>query len=351
MKTTLSLLALIGCLSTGYAQTIRRVNANPAVTGTNVYQTLQAAHDAATAGDIIIVEASSVSCGNLVATKGLKIYGKGYFTDANTDLHISPNPSLAGNITFDGPTASNSEISGVTCAQLNIKGASNIRAYRNRVTGASLVDAQNVAGTDYNVSNIQISQNFLEGNTNVNSTATTGIFTISITNNYLYYVQNSAANISGMIVNNNIVEYYAVLTNVTFQNNIMIGNNTFSSFTSCTRENNIALANETDLPTGSPNFNQINYDFDVNDTFEVITTVANSALPAGVSEDERWRIKSGAALKTASTTGDEVGMYGGLNPYVPSGIPSAPSIIKLVTPDYGNTAAALPVTISIKSNN
>ena len=44
-------------------------------------------------------------------------------------------------------------------------------------------------------------------------------------------------------------------------------------------------------------------------------------------------------------------MYGGLNPYKVSGIPGAPSIIKLVTPDYGNTAADLPVTISIKSNN
>lgn len=338
-------------ITPAFTQTIRRVNANPAVTGTNVYQTLQAAHDAASSGDIVIVEASSVSCGNLVATKGLKIYGKGYFTDANTDLHISPDPSLVGNITFDGPTSSDSEVSGITCTHLNIKGASNIRIYRNRVTGTLLVDAQNVAGTDYNVSNIQISQNFLESNTNVYSSSTTGIFTISITNNYAYLIQNNASNISGMIVNNNTIEYYVVLSNVTFQNNILFGNNAFSSFASCIRENNIARANETDLPVGSPNFNQISYDFDVNNTFQVATTIADNALPAGVSIDERWQIQAASVLKTASTTGGEVGMYGGLNPYIPSGIPGAPSIIKLLTPDYGNTAANLPVTISIKSNN
>ena len=55
MKTPLTLLLLLLATAT-FAQTIRRVNADATVTGINVYTTLQAAHDAAIAGDVLIVE-------------------------------------------------------------------------------------------------------------------------------------------------------------------------------------------------------------------------------------------------------------------------------------------------------
>ena len=74
---TLFLLALIAFGSDG--QTIRRCNNNPGVTGVNMYTTIQAAHDAAVAGDIIYLEPSSVSYGNLDARKRLTIIGNGYF--------------------------------------------------------------------------------------------------------------------------------------------------------------------------------------------------------------------------------------------------------------------------------
>lgn len=344
-KTFVFALILVHGFSISFAQAIRRVNTNPSVTGTNVYQTLQAAHDAATSGDIIIIEASSISCGNLVATKSLKIYGKGYFTGANAELHISPDPSLAGSITFN-QGSSNSEISGVTCSDLLIKGASNIRVYRNHVTNTVTIDAQNVAGTDIAISNIQIAQCFIEAYIYVYST-TQGVSTCTITNNHFNFLTNSSTNISSLIVNNNVIEAYVTLYNATFQNNILYNTGASSTFPGCTITNNIARGNETDLSAGTAN--QIN--FDLNNATNGFLVTIGAALPAGISEDERWQLQPGSSLKTAGTSGSEVGMYGGLNPYVPSGIPGAPSIFKLLTPDYGNTAAPLPVTISVKSNN
>lgn len=47
MKKAAALFALLITCFIAHAQTIRRVNNNPGVTGTNIYSTLQAAHDAA----------------------------------------------------------------------------------------------------------------------------------------------------------------------------------------------------------------------------------------------------------------------------------------------------------------
>jgi hypothetical protein len=78
-------------LNTTYAQTIRRVNNNPGVTGVNVYSSAQAAHDAAAANDIIIIEPSATSYGSLTLTKPLKIYGNGYYLGQNQELKADIN--------------------------------------------------------------------------------------------------------------------------------------------------------------------------------------------------------------------------------------------------------------------
>ena len=69
---------LLLCIA-AHAQTIRRVNNNAGVTGVNVYTTAQAAHDAAVANDILMIEPSVTTYENLILTKPLKIYGNGYF--------------------------------------------------------------------------------------------------------------------------------------------------------------------------------------------------------------------------------------------------------------------------------
>ena len=65
---TLYAFAILCLCAVANAQTIRRCNNNPGVTGVNMYTTIQAAHDAAVAGDIIYVEPSNANYGALTCT-------------------------------------------------------------------------------------------------------------------------------------------------------------------------------------------------------------------------------------------------------------------------------------------
>ena len=96
------------------AQTIRRVNDN-GITGTAIYATIQLAHDAAANGDIIQVEPSTTSYGNLTCTKQLTFVGPGYFLSENQPpaLQAGVITATIGQVIFT--TGSNgSSMSGLT---------------------------------------------------------------------------------------------------------------------------------------------------------------------------------------------------------------------------------------------
>src|SRR5436853_266679 len=81
MKSILSFLLLVAVATSAFPQTIRRVNNNPGVTGTNVYATLQAAHDAASDGDILYVEVSDARYPEVTLSKPLTIIGPGTWSE------------------------------------------------------------------------------------------------------------------------------------------------------------------------------------------------------------------------------------------------------------------------------
>ncbi len=89
--TTLLVLCLLGYTLT--AQTVRRVNGDPAITGVNVYNTIQAAVDAANTDDIILIEPYGKNQGEnpsyyeeVMVDKRLHFRGNGY----NLDNPLSP---------------------------------------------------------------------------------------------------------------------------------------------------------------------------------------------------------------------------------------------------------------------
>src|SRR5262245_29669911 len=113
MKTLIAIL-LVGALFNGaLAQTIRRVNNNIGVSGTNVYSTFAAAHTAAAANDIILIEPSVTSYGDITLTKPLKIYGNGYLLTTNTELKADQRNSTLGVVEFN-TGSDGSEIYGIT---------------------------------------------------------------------------------------------------------------------------------------------------------------------------------------------------------------------------------------------
>lgn len=329
-------------LNTTYAQTIRRVNNNPGVTGLNVYATAQAAHDAAAANDIIIIEPSATSYGDLVLTKPLKIYGNGYYLDTNTEQKADQRSSIVGIVSFNTGSGG-SLISGLSpnTSTINIYGVSNITV--RGCTGNINIYTRNAANTtNNNVSNILLTQNYSGGRVDSNPTTGFVISDVTLTNS-IYDDLRAEENPQNQnwVVRNNTFGVSAVATiqlaNAIFENNILRGSGPAAIFTNVTHSYNVAAFAAFTGGVG----NQNNYD---------LTNVFLGS-GVGISSDEAWQIKPGSPLKTAGSGGIEVGAYGGPTPYVVSGIPAIPSIVNMNNTATGSNTVPLSVTISVKSNN
>jgi hypothetical protein len=345
----INLILFIFLALTAHAQTIRRVNNNTGVTGVNVYTTAQAAHDAAAANDVLMIEPSSVSYGNLTLSKPLKIYGNGFFLDQNPELKADRRPSTLGTINFD--TGSDGAVlNGISCGDLNIKGSSNITIHRNAIVGRVTIDVKNMASVPTNISNVYMSSNNIYINAGSGARAIslqTFVFQATyiidrcfITNNFIgssdfAISADNPNNLTNIIINNNTFTWQGniVLGNAVFENNILAGGGSLA-FSNVVYNNNISTGNTFSGGIG----NQSNYN------------VASQFIATG-SSDEYYQIKTGSPLKTAGSGGIEVGAFGGVTPYIISGIPPIPSITNMNSTSIGSNSTPLSVTISVKSNN
>ncbi|MFC2138715.1 hypothetical protein ACFLTE_11120, partial [Bacteroidota bacterium] len=68
------------------------------------------------------------------------------------------------------------------------------------------------------------------------------------------------------------------------------------------------------------------------------------------STDAQWQLKAGSPALGYGTDDADCGMFGGIDPYVLSGIPPIPAIYYYSAPSSASTATGLPITIRIKSN-
>jgi hypothetical protein len=356
MRTTTTLLtvALMIVAASTFAQTIRRVNNNAGITlDANMYASVQAAHDAAAPGDVIYVESSPDSYGNLTCTKELTFVGTGYLLNENQIYARATNTARLGNIAFksgsEGSVIEGFKIEGT----FDIIRASNITVRRNYMTSNHLYIYVTESGqqTTYSsVSNILITQNLLIGiiakPTKV-STVNYTISNITITNNRLGQIyfddqQTYHALVLSAAVINNIFTYGmpTPFSNTNVHNNIFVeptssqmhlggANNTIS--------NNLS-ADVDCLPAGNGNVNGI--------------ILANTFLGwTGYTEDSQWKLKTGSPAIGVGVGGVDCGMYGGATPYVLSGVPAHPTINFMNSTGVGNSTTPLNVTISTKSNN
>jgi len=361
-------LAKIFCLTTyvlllttaTHAQTIRRVNNNPGVTGVNVYTTAQAAHDAAVANDILMIEPSSTSYGDLILTKPLKVYGNGYYLDTNTELKVDNRSSTLETLAFNtgsgGSLISGLEITGYRdlnyglnqYSSIAIHGVSNIEIQRCKLSFGLYLLNYSLGGTivNTNVSNIIIRKNYLQNG------AGPGAIAISP-----YPI--AGYTISNVIVENNIISSGGLRANNSTIQNWVVTNNTFT--TSTPSLVNSVFANNLLVGGGSITFNNVSSSFNVSSTVSFSNDSGNQnsvnvtneliGTGTGISLDEQYQLKSGSTLKTAGSGGTEVGAYGGATPYVVSGISAIPSIVNMSNTATGSNTVPLQVTISVKSNN
>ena len=338
------------------AQTIRRCNNNPGVTGVNMYTTLQAAHDAAVTGDIIYLDPSDNSYGPVDIRKRLTIIGNGYFNDKNTNNGFYSRTSKISTITFNNGSANSiltgiDQSGGMTIADLNITIA-RCKLANNMSFGVS---SNLVAGQYSRGNNGTITKCILLGNISGSNSMTVASqygYNCAITNNISQGAIGSMTNTT--ISNNTFNATYqgsgntALLFGCSVTNNIydargMSGTINFvGAGSGNTISNNICLAANAS-PTG--NGNLVFGD-------ETITYIVSNPWPVFGSEDSKFQLAaSGSPAAGIGAGGTNAGAFGGSNPYILAGQPAYPIITNYLVSGVGNASAPLNVSITVRGNN
>ncbi len=315
-------IALLLCLFTANAQQTVTLGPGDAFN----YNTLQEAHDALNAGDIIMVQQGG-DYGSATFTKPLIVLGAGYLLNENNNSLSSNLGNSIGEVNLnDG--AEGTYFSGIEAQNIFIR-VSNVVIERCRTIG----DIQ-ILGSE----NVIISDNLI-GDQLVFSLSISTNCTVS--NNYIKQLYNGNNYGSYIRFENNIIQsFYAGILNYSVcVNNIFLSNpgnslNAQNSFFN----HNIFTSSEEDLPflTGNNNITGVD-----------VTTIFVAYPEQGeYSDDARWQLADGSPASGAGEGGTDCGIFGGDNPYVLSGLPAIPLIYELTVPQ---TAGQNSINVNVKA--
>lgn len=341
MKKLITLIAFLTITSFCANAKIWRVNNNPGIN--NVLPDLQPAHDSASAGDTIMVESSPTQYGSITLNKKLVILGPGYFLGENKGLQADLYNAKIGSVNFSYKlnslnkiisSSGGSVISGMEALGMYIY-VSNITIKRCQV-GEVIWQADNVYG---NISNEVLSESYVGSDLKTISYTGQTFTNILLKNNIIRYSITFSTG-SSSLIENNVIGGNVQVVNSTFRNNIIVNPNANISFTSSTYTNNLAAGTK----LGSSNGNQSSVDM----TTVFVADPYVSANPTGFTSDNRWKLATSSPAIGAGLNGIDAGAFGGLTPYVLSGIPEIPSIYFLEVPTSGNNS--LDVKMKVRSN-
>jgi len=312
---------------------------------------LKAAHDGAAAGDTLYLVGSPVyyTAERIYLTKRLVIIGPGYFLNENPDTQTNINPASIWSyntceaIIFE-PGSSGTVLMGVTVRGSITVNANDILLKRNHLAldPSGSCNSSNVI----NASNVIIAQNYIEtidgSSTPPLVQVTAGRSGIIFANNYFSHncsgcgggvLALSSPASSSLEVSNNIFKGGFSVANSIVQNNFFNSDNGFAATVSIIRNN---IHTNAYLPAGNGNINSSQLSLRFIDTG---------------STDGRWQLKPTSTGLGAGFGGVDVGIFGGPEPYVLSGIPPIPTIYSVTAPTIGEKNTGLPVQIKVKSNN
>lgn len=314
--------------------TIRRVNNNSGIIAVNglVYTTLQAAINDAVNGDTLYIEPSTTAYSiTSPLTKRIVFIGDGYQKGTNANLinplSFSLNESIiTGNFTIDNG-AQNSAFIGMRLNGDITVNASNILFKRCSFTpsgsGGNLV---------LNSSSNIVEQCFFNlnggGHGDINGSGSGNIFRNSI-------IQDVMFNQVNPLVDQCTLGGVHSIVNGTFTNCI-VGTNTFSPGTN----NNFSFSIKIGGTFGTPGSNNIEN-----------AAIADIYINASPTLDKDYRLKSGSIASGAGNTGQDIGPFGGTDPYRLSGQAGIPIIRNFFLSTTGSTASGLSGSITIQSNN
>ncbi|HEX7412889.1 MAG TPA: hypothetical protein VF411_02505 [Bacteroidia bacterium] len=326
-----------------------RVNNNPGM-GAN-FTSFQTAHDSCQTGDTLYVEGTTISYGSVTISKKISVIGPGFFLGQNPQTQVNPTSALFTQVSCNMGSAG-TYLTGLDMQVLSLAiGVNNIVIKRNHI---GCPTCQGISYPTYavlfltgNNANILIIQNYIIGNGNNPFAIFSGCSNVTIANNYIQTMGgNSVITMdpaASAIVSNNILvgaqNAWLTIYNSPVNNNIVIflpvGSSSSTIGSGCSYHNNFSNTATFDTTGGNPNHNH--------DGVLPATLFVNS-----FSSDGMYKLISGSPAIGAGISGEDCGIFGGLDPYVLSGIPTVPSIYFFAAPTSGS--GTLPVHVKIKSN-
>lgn len=341
--------AFIAVAISTQAQTTHTVN-NDAAAQAN-FTSLQAAVDAATAGDIIYVQPSATSYGDVTINKTLTLVGRSHSKSAfvskvNTILLDTgaSNSTIKGfevSSIYPVSTVSTGTLTNVTITENKVTSSisltGNFSAFTNIVITGNVIAALQLN----NITNSIVTNNFFTGNGVIYLTEQV-IFDQNIFN----YTGNSIFN-------------YNSSTTLTFSNSIFITNGIGDMSIQSNFQANNCLTYDygggTITLTNSGSYTVATINNSLLNTNPMFTNIDATNLQGILSsswkpELEDFTLQASSPAKTAGSGGGELGVYQGYNfkPFgVPQGVPS------IVIDTYTTTVpknSNLNITITAKSN-
>jgi len=354
MKNILLLIGALTIISHDASAHIWRVNSD--ATKSPDFTTINDAIAAATAGDTIQVEPSAMAYPTANLNKRLVLLGNGYFLHGS-NLQANQDSSFVISINVDSSAVnangSGSFISGISAGSISLLH----NVHDVTITRCHLTGQLNITAFDRDVSNLLITQNFLESF--ITSAFLTSQVTVTIEYN-IFSIANGIggatvtlnANVTGLFRNNTINTNNNAIT----LNNFYIANNVFiSAATNTLTGNNNVIRNNS---FAAPTFTNVTDGVDGNHTNVNMSTLFAGSTSAGYG-DSRFQTAGPGALRG---TGESIlgitpdrGAYNTVNitdSYRTSGIPFIPTISKLTVPASVDPAAAtIDITVSAHANN
>jgi len=292
------------------------------------YKTFAEAIEAATTGTVINVNGSGKSYGDITIDKAVFIYGPGFYIGENPgteNMSTAVAKFGAVNISIDGGGAflTGLEITGIC----TIKGDKTV-VQRNRIKAVRIDNASDVIIGQNDI------YNFIQGCSG---------FVIEIGGLHIkgscdrIYIHNNYINGQGCSLDDHSFSVESSSTaSLTLKNNVLQYGGTFRN---CLLENNIIIAGDT--PNVAENNNNIYHNNIFLGDKPGLIGVNDNKTNAGTLDDiftregktlTRFTIRDDSVAKGAGNDGTDAGIFGGEEPFVPSGIPGIPSVYSIEIP-------------------
>lgn len=343
---TYLLLALFVAMTAGAYAGIKTVSNNPSSPGQ--YTSLQAAVDAASLGDTLIIAGSTTNYGTVTIAKPLVLVGAGYNNPYGSNTSID---YIYLNRISQFLGASGTKIMGVVCTSYCF--------FNGNYTGgnASTQNIDNVL-----IERCRLNALYFQGyyyhndsirNCLLNSSSTITFGSSTLTNVFIHnnifdnstITSSVATNLSSVFLRNNI---FINRTTATFSNvsYLIIENNIFygaepTGCSNCVFTKNISYLAATLPPAGNIGSGNLNA------TNPLFVNYPPSGGAFSYTYD--FHLQAGSPGKNAGTDGTDIGIYGGMLPYNVGANPHFPQMMELTLPSGSSVPAGGTLNVHFKA--